>query len=237
MKKLIIILLLAISVGKVQTANAQAIDPDWGWSLDRATISGTTISPQYGSTNLTTTGSPTTNVDAIRGQGITTNGSSQYYGTSAATVTTNGSWSICYWVKYATSAVAWGLLSPNTLWDGFYSSNGRSMTSARQINFGVSVTAPNIVANRWGHVCFTKNSTTMSAYGNGEAAATNPVTITQTPAFGDQRLYFGVDAQLGGYSNYWNGTFDDIRVYNRQITGGEARMIYYQGVGAHSFNF
>lgn len=220
-------------------AHAQFIEPDWAWSLDRPTISGTTINPQFGATSMTMTGSPTTNVDAIRGQGITTNGTSQYFGVGSTLPATNGSWSLCYWMKPTSfSGVAWGILSPNQIWDGFYSSGGRSLTPVRQINFGSGVTAPGIlVAGRWYHVCFAKSSTQMWAYGNGQGATANPVTINQTPALGDQRLYFGTDNQLGGFSNYWGGTVDDIRLYNRQISDGEVKMIYYQGVGAHSFNF
>lgn len=236
MKKLIIIILLGISA-TYNTANAQAIEPNYGWSLDRDTISGSTISSQSGSTNMTTVNSPTTNVDAVRGQGITTNGTNQYYGLGSSIVTTDGSWSICYWMKPTSGSVAWSLLSFTVLWDGFYSSSGSSMLSARNSAFGASVTAPTIVTGRWNHVCFTKNATTMSAYGNGQASSANPVTITQRPAFTDQRFYFGAANQIGATDNWWNGTLDDIRIYTREISGGEARMIYYQGVGAHSLNF
>jgi hypothetical protein len=90
-------------------------------------------------------------------------------------------------------------------------------------NVGIlsKATTINFVANQWYHVVATRTNGTMKIYLNaikeGETSSTNS-------------QFFYSDLYLGGHKTfnrwYFNGTMDDLRIYNRALSEAEIQVIY-----------
>lgn len=78
-----------------------------------------------------------------------------------------------------------------------------------------------ISINTWYHVVAIYNGSQMSLYINGSQSGTP---ITMTPFTGSL-----IEADIGGHSGHdqnWNGTIDDVMVFNRVLTSDEITALY-----------
>lgn len=82
-------------------------------------------------------------------------------------------------------------------------------------------TTIDFIANQWYHVVATRNNTTTKIYLN--AAKEGEVTYTN-PSFFYSDLYLGGHATFNRW--YFNGTLDDLRIYNRALSDAEIQAIY-----------
>jgi hypothetical protein len=91
-----------------------------------------------------------------------------------------------------------------------------------------TTTAP-VQTDSWQHIAVTFNSstTTPTFYYNG-AVQTSTSNIDTLPDELDDDLYIGM---TGGvyYTNEFNGTIDDVRIYNRALSAGEIWQLYQLG--------
>ncbi len=89
------------------------------------------------------------------------------------------------------------------------------------LSSGGTITLTNIfTVGQWTHVTMTKNITSVSAYINGVfQSSANPGTNTE----GNLSTLIG--AQVGGGWDF-NGTIDEVRVYNRALTSDEILGLY-----------
>lgn len=94
------------------------------------------------------------------------------------------------------------------------------------------VTGPQpLVLNAWTHLASTYDGLTLSLYINGSLVATQVASGTIIPSSGALRL--------GGNSiwgEYYVGTIDDVRIYNRALTQAEIQSDMNRPVGACVFN-
>ena len=80
--------------------------------------------------------------------------------------------------------------------------------------------------NQWSFAAYTYNGTYLTFYINGEASGGVAKTgnITQLADYINYPFRIGWDASAG--ARYFNGTIDDVRVYNRALTAQEIAALY-----------
>jgi hypothetical protein len=87
-------------------------------------------------------------------------------------------------------------------------------------------TGQTFVLNKWQHVVVTYDgSATLNTYYNGTLVATSGLNGA-APALTAGVLQMG---KMVGFSEYWNGTLDDVRIYNRALSAQEVQQLYLLG--------
>ena len=81
-------------------------------------------------------------------------------------------------------------------------------------NWNSFVTPAALTSNEWNHVATTFNGTTYSAYVNG-------VEVYSTDAFDGRSPLNISQLDIGRVDNYFEGQIDDVRIYDRALTGSE----------------
>ena len=82
--------------------------------------------------------------------------------------------------------------------------------------------------SEWIHTVFVLNGSSSVGYTNGSVALRGTVPELGIPP-NDSRLYIGADPYAG--FEYWNGQFDEIRLYNRALSDLEVNALYqYESV-------
>lgn len=143
----------------------------------------------------------------------------------------------------STTVSAW--IKPGTAGGVVYSELGQAIVNSGWHDSQIEVETNNIVKtcvwigslacvnatssltyNQWHHVAFTYDVTThtLSSYYDGKNGPTSVVT-KQYPG----TLYFGIgsaDSTNAGNGNYFSGTIDDLRVYNRALSASEINQLY-----------
>jgi hypothetical protein len=88
-----------------------------------------------------------------------------------------------------------------------------------------------ITLNTWHHVVGVKKGNTITFYLDGEPAGGGTIWHTR-PA---STLRIGVDGLSGiGAIDYFTGTIDDVRIYNKALTPEEVKMLYYSTFWKHN---
>ena len=85
-----------------------------------------------------------------------------------------------------------------------------------------------ITDTKFHHIVFTKNGTRARTYVDGALAASTDSAV----AFGNnsELLCLGSDSGFDSCTNNWfKGTIDDFRVYDRELSGDEVRQLYNAG--------
>ncbi len=113
---------------------------------------------------------------------------------------------ILQWANNLTSTGPWILLQRT---------NSNTVSWYLNGNYYITHT---VTDNNWYHLVLTYNGTVWNSYLN----ATSPSTYTGSiGTYGGSNLYFG-----NGYYNYFNGSIDDVRVYNRALSTAEVSQLY-----------
>ena len=141
--------------------------------------------------------------------------------------------SVSLWLKanvQAQSPATYYLAIDNTAFGVAHSYYPYPQPGLNQIGFGVqSGTTPGtaggyITPGNWYHFVGTYDGTTIRAYINGsliqQTSLSGPMNNPNSP------LNFG---SLSPSPYYWNGSLDDVRVYNRALTGSEVTQLYGGG--------
>jgi len=118
---------------------------------------------------------------------------------------------------------SWGLVSPCPGFEWYISSGSRYYVYA-------NVTIP---YNQWSHIAYTGNGTTTKVYVNGVEITNVYVGDTGSNrgwwfddfAAGTAYYSIGVLKRLTPY-NYFNGTIDEVIIYNRSLSASEVKTLY-----------
>ncbi|HLC58504.1 MAG TPA: LamG-like jellyroll fold domain-containing protein, partial [Candidatus Nanoarchaeia archaeon] len=130
--------------------------------------------------------------------------------------------SVCHWVNPNTAPGIY-LVKCNSAAEGcngdwWFTASGASWSA--NTGGGVGTTAGGAVnLNQWQHVCLTYNTTLLTLYVNGTSAGTDtsPGVLVGTT----DKL------QIGRYTTtYFNGTFDELTVYNRTLSPSQILNLY-----------
>jgi hypothetical protein len=81
----------------------------------------------------------------------------------------------------------------------------------------------NLVSGQWYHIVGTYNGTHAKIYLNGVLNDTKPVNRIQTSV---APLVIGHE----GWNNFFNGTIDDVRIYNRSLSAEQINILYQTGL-------
>lgn len=93
-------------------------------------------------------------------------------------------------------------------------------------NYFVRSTSANIPVNTWTHLAATYNGSSVTLYKNGVAISSSATSVTGnlpssiTPNSQPQPLILGGDG-----SAYWNGSLDEVKLYNRALTLAEVQAL------------
>jgi len=95
-------------------------------------------------------------------------------------------------------------------------------------NAAVATASPVLSTGQWYHVAGVRNGTTVKIYLNGAEQGTNTNSSLGTISVSDGTIpYIGVYADHGTF--YWNGSIDEVRIYNRALSAGEVMSLYRMG--------
>jgi hypothetical protein len=83
-----------------------------------------------------------------------------------------------------------------------------------------------LAANTWYHVAGVWNGADITVYVNGVSDAT-PVAVTGTITDGGEGIVIGRPTVTN--ANYFNGSIDEVRIYNRALTQAEIKRLYNMG--------
>ena len=139
--------------------------------------------------------------------------------TISPSISTSTGFSIFGWIKPGSIAgVPIGIRGPVSYYDMYMSNYG---IYAQFNPNGAGVAYP-LVVNTWYHVGYTMVSKVMTLYLNGVVVATSAYTSEDTI----YSLVIGRCMQYNGHA--YNGTIDDLRVYNTALTSTQVQSIYNQ---------
>lgn len=144
-------------------------------------------------------------------------------------------WSAEMWINGKVPPVGYSRLWTFSTWlPGFIF----ALTSANAVrvyswdNEEQSVTTTATVSNNeWHHIAFTwvGSSGVVSIYIDGSLSKSS-TTTTNSFTLGTNTFL------IGGPSNYYNGTIDEVRIYNRSLSADQVYQNYLAGVANHSNN-
>ncbi|VVB96495.1 Concanavalin A-like lectin/glucanases superfamily protein [uncultured archaeon] len=149
-----------------------------------------------------------------------------------ASLNINGEITLMAWIKTTSAAenviTGRGLTGASDHTWEYAIENGRNTFYwANGYNTAANLVVGTIPINdgQWHHVVATANATrievyTDGMYDNGKDKTTSPNSNTNL------RVLIG---DLPGYSLYFNGTIDDVKIYNRSLSAGEINDEYLQG--------
>jgi len=88
-----------------------------------------------------------------------------------------------------------------------------------------------ITPNQWNHVVCTFNNGVMTIYKNGASLVTEDESSDFTSVHVNTSRVIEIGSQ--DTSNFWNGSIDEVRVYNRALSVPEITKNYKHGKGKH----
>ena len=228
-----------------------------GWyTLDSSYISGTSVTDNSGNGNTGTTHNSPTQAVGIIGQSILfVKTSSQYVTIADASVQRPNNITVCAWVNFASlpannsyfSIVSKAYSGPP--WTSPYVAyllRAENISNNRYIEFDVGNgtsysndrTSFTPVVHKWYDFCMTYDGTHKLDYVNAVLKSTdNASQITGNIGYGTSHAtVIGADIGASPAQDYFDGSIDDVRIYNRALSGAEVQQLYYQSLARHSSN-
>ncbi|MBN2136966.1 MAG: lamin tail domain-containing protein [Sedimentisphaerales bacterium] len=153
------------------------------------------------------------------GDALSLDGSGDYVGASATDALKGSSVTVSMWIRVTGLTGYWNpvLTQHDATGDGyyFYVFNNKPAFSVMTGGATSLAGSPETIGlNEWCHVAGTNDGSTIRLYVNGESKGS----ATSTGRTGaDYDLYVGYD----GYSDYFSGLVDDVRVYDRALSPHE----------------
>lgn len=220
------------------------------WTMDNQDINWSTskITDKSGSGNTgTITGldKSTSTVSGKLGQSLIFNGNNYIVGGTSPFDFPDQTFAVSFWGKttgiaeqFALSEGAsvggWGVGTGVACGNGcariFYKNAGNSNAFEYQ-------TSKRINDGKWHHFVGIMQTNTTNSAGNNGSIYIDGVYYPPSAAFGGSYAYgssskkWSIGARDEGATLRWNGSLDDIRVYNRGLSAGEIKQLYNQGAG------
>ncbi len=211
------------------------------WSLDNSELSGTSVTDTSGSgITGTTQNTPTTGVTGEIQQGFTFLASSSQWvdmvGSGSSAVDITGPFTFMAWTNVGTLAsgvneiLSKGFDGSNTQYEFFLDSTaGKLNCKIFNGTTHVVLSSSAFTSGVWQHWACTFDGATWQVYLNGSADG-SPLTDSTAPPHTAKDFGIGAVTTTGAPGNFFNGSIDDVRVYNRALSGAEITSIYNSGV-------
>jgi len=97
---------------------------------------------------------------------------------------------------------------------------GNEVASYNNIDSNVAL------GNNWKHIAAVANGSLMSLYINGSLDKSQPQTVSLAPNSATLRIGF---VNGGVLNNHFNGTIDEVRIYNKALSSEEISALYRRG--------
>ena len=245
MKKILTILCLSIAlfalwVGGVNAAIISKPATNLGlvgyWSMDEG--SGSYAGDASGNKNTGTLTNGPTWVDGKRGKALNFDGSNDYVnaGNGASLNITTKSMTVSLWIYMNDLSSPQNILNKginsNDIDNNYnifiYSSTLRfrleNSTTYSQIALNTNIFS----TNKWYYITFVSNETGLYFYKNG-VLDTSSLSVPVTPKANSESLYIGGGFGDAGTGQDFNGSIDEVRIYNRALSAAEIQALYKSG--------
>ena len=83
------------------------------------------------------------------------------------------------------------------------------------------------VNNDWTHLCGVWDGSVWRLYVNGEQAATQ--VVETAPTYDERPFIIGADTEFGVVTHFFDGTIDEVRLYDRALSQDEVVTLYEAG--------
>ncbi|MFA5105952.1 MAG: LamG-like jellyroll fold domain-containing protein [Candidatus Micrarchaeia archaeon] len=167
------------------------------------------------------------------GSGLYLDGNSQYV--NASDMFYSNKFTVSAWVKptaQCAAATTCGILgkrlSPQNEWRFTLNAGLPALAgwdSGQNVIFNTQASTA-VPAGTWSHVVAVLNATNVSIYVNGALSNTGPVSGTLADTASPVQI--GTDSMVAG--RFFNGTIDEVRIYNRSFSSEEVRQLYYSNL-------
>lgn len=153
------------------------------------------------------------------------------------TFTQAGSFSVSIWVKKATSTSGVAIMSGTTASSNFIwlvqcdATKAIFGTNKQQSSWFWTNATTNYVLNEWEHYVGVYTANTMTFYRNGVLQGTTTNTHTNVS---QASLPIWIGRGVSG--NYFNGSLDDIGLWNRALTPNEIAVLYQSTLSVDPFS-
>ena len=207
------------------------------WPMDEA--SGTTVNDQSGNNNNGTMNGTNASTNVIAGKfnnARNFNGSDNYFDAgNPASLQISSALSLEAWVKFAnTSACYPRIISKftNYPWNGYELLTDCTGTNTPYLQLGNNGTLTNVnsnsglSANVWHHLVATYDGSTEKIYVDGVLTGTNSSAANAISVNGANSVNVEVGRFAGAAQQYFPGSIDEARIYNRALTAAEVTDLY-----------
>ncbi len=207
------------------------------WSFNGPDTTATTATDVSGSSNtLTFSGGVVKSAGKV-GQALSFDGSSGYLHITTFSGPPSSRMTLCTWMKTPGTGATQFILNinrnpGNIVNEGIWQININGKLhfwdyTGSAYGFVDPGTESNtaVTDNKWHFACFVKNNTAGTYYLDG--AANGAVTALSSVSYGSADWSVGKDYRDGG--SYFNGSLDDLRIYNRALSATEIAALYAAG--------
>jgi hypothetical protein len=181
---------------------------------------------------MSTTTSPT--IGKI-GQALKFNGTSSYISVPNSSFVSPASITISFWFKQPSldASTIMGLVNKDVGSIGppyalQIAANSRALTFlvTNSANAAFTISSSNLTLGVWHHAVgiFNSATQTMTLYIDGAQASSGAASD-----IGATSGNLNIGQQKAGFSRYFNGTLDDVRIYNRALSATEVALLYAAG--------
>ena len=229
----------AVTTGATLTMPNNSLGLVGHWTFDgKDMISNVADTSGQGNNGYLTSFTSTTTVPGVFGQALSLNGSGNYVNGGTGASLNPQTVTVSAWVKGNAFASSYNAVVSKVNGSvGYYQilikSTGKLALYVKG-NIQVSYDGSGIhtlAANKWYHLVLTYDGTSgLYGYVNG---VQDKVQAGPDGALANNTgtLSIGTDLDFGG--RFFNGTIDDVRIYNRALSAAEVKQLYNQGVGTH----
>ncbi|TAN34011.1 LamG domain-containing protein [Patescibacteria group bacterium] len=210
------------------------------WTMDSGDISGLNVWDKSGNRNHGTSANTPTKVAGKISGAMSFNGTSDYIEKTSPSFLTNQQGTVAFWTKMASLSADLALFSiavPGSYDDElvfYFDKTNKRLEVWNRVNQALQgdvVTPSNSYQDtNWHQVVFISNGSAWSAYIDG-ISQTMTVNQVANPGnwFGDivdaTAMDIGVLRRASNLA-YFNGSIDDVRVYNRALSAAEVKQLY-----------
>ena len=184
-------------------------------------------------TNCTLNGNATYTADGKFGGGLLLDGSGDFVSCGSSTLTNlpigNSNYTISVWVKSAAlntgGYIGWGEYGSNNRVNAFRTNNDGIQNYWWGNDLIHSSPALNLL-NQWHHAVVNYNGTTRTIYFDGALLKTD----TPGATLNSTTSNFAIGRTAPMYVEFFNGTLDDLSIWNRALTLNEITYLYNSGI-------
>ncbi len=200
------------------------------WSFNGPDIASTTAYDRSGAGNIGTLTNGPSITEGKMGQALSFDGSNDYVSVATAPVTASPL-TLTAWIKTTASGVPLSMLNSSASpWYGFYIgvTSGTSVSCSSVNNNVFTSSTSSMTAGQWQFVaCVMSSTTSRTVYVNGSAGTTDTTSSTVTTL--PNTVTVGATNHTSAFDNFFTGSIDEVRVYNRALSASEIQSLYNMG--------